>query len=170
MLSTLKLREILTLGDKSDENAQLVATANGAKRPWLTLNVRQNFSAMKKSILPVILALGISAQALAASNADYPPISFVGPGKAGSSVDKTQFLVLVVEQGFISHNSTPIPQGGVVSYINSALKVQGASFLGVHIRQGIKFGDVIKALDELRKTEAKSIGVSMVELAPGKEP
>jgi biopolymer transport protein ExbD len=125
---------------------------------------------MKKSLLSLILTLSISVQALAASDTDYPPISFVGPSKAGPSIDKTQFLVLVVEQGFISHNSTPIPQGGVVNYINSTLKAQGASFLGVHIRQGIKFGDVVKALDELRKTEAKSIGVSMVELAPGKEP
>jgi biopolymer transport protein ExbD len=125
---------------------------------------------MKKSILLLIFTLSLSAQGFAASDADYPPISFVGPGKAGSSVDKTQFLVLVVEQGFVSHNSTPIPQGGVINYINSTLKAQGASFLGVHIRQGIKFGDVVKALDELRKTNAKSIAVSMVELAPGKEP
>ena len=58
----------------------------------------------------------------------------------------------------------------MIGYVNETLKSKNASFLGIHIRQGIKFGDVVKALDELRKTDAKSIGVSMVELAPGKEP
>jgi biopolymer transport protein ExbD len=125
---------------------------------------------MKTHMLSIVLALGICGQVFAASNVDYPPITFVVPGGGGSPVDKTKFLILVVEPGFISHDSTPIPEGGVITYVNNALKVQGASFLGIHIRQGIKFGDVVKVLDELRKTQAKSIGVSMVELAPGKEP
>ena len=125
---------------------------------------------MKKSKLSLILAFVISTPAFAAANADYPPISFVAPSSGRSPVDKTQFLMLVVEPGFISCDGVAIPQAGVIGYVNGALKAKGASFLGVHIRQGIKFGDVVKALDELRKTEAKSIGVSMVELAPGKEP
>lgn len=100
----------------------------------------------------------------------YPPISIVIPGAGTSTVDKSQFLVLVVESKFISHEGTPIPSDGLISYINNTLKAQRASFLGVHIRQGIKYGDVVRALDELRKTEAKSISVSMVELPVGKEP
>jgi hypothetical protein len=125
---------------------------------------------MKKTILFILLALGVSAKVIAASSPEYPPITFVAPGAGSSNVDKSKFIILVVEPGFLSHNGIPIPQGGVVAYVNSTLKAQGATFLGIHIRQGIKFGDVLKALDELRKTDTKSIGVSMVELAPGKEP
>ena len=125
---------------------------------------------MKPSILSVILALVICTPVFAAANADFSPISIIAPGAGGSPVDKTQFLILVVEPGFISCAGVPIPPAGVIGYVNETLKSKNASFLGIHIRQGIKFGDVVKALDELRKTDAKSIGVSMVELAPGKEP
>lgn len=125
---------------------------------------------MKKTILFAILALGFASHALASDKTDYPPISFVVPGVGSTPVDKTQFLTLVVEAGFITHSGTPIPSDGVVAYVNHALKAQGASFLGVHIRTGIKFADVVRALDELRKTDAKNIGVSMVELPLGREP
>jgi biopolymer transport protein ExbD len=126
---------------------------------------------MKRSLLPLLLvALGFSAEAFAASKVSYAPISFVVPGTSSVPVDTSQFLILVVERGFLSHNGSPIPDGGVVSYVNRALKEQGATSVGVHIRQDIRFGEVVQALDELRKTDAKSIGVSMAELAPGKEP
>lgn len=125
---------------------------------------------MKNPILSFVLVVFVSASPLVAANADYPPISIVAPGSGKSPADKAQFLILVVEGGFISCEGVPIPQAGVVGYVNGALKAKGASILGVHIRQGTKYGDVVKALDELRKTEAKSIGVSMAELAPGKDP
>ncbi len=123
---------------------------------------------MKKTMLSAIVALGLVAPVLASGN--HPPISFVIPGGGSTAVDKSQFLVLVVDAGFVTHDGNPIPGGGLVAYVNNVLKAQGASYLGIHIRQGIKYGDVVRALDELRKTEAKSIGVSMAELAPGREP
>lgn len=124
---------------------------------------------MKTTLLSTILVLGFSVPALAASTADHPPISFVVPGSSSTPVDRSQFLFLVVEAGFISHDGSPIAAEAVTDYINNALKEQGATKLAVHIRQGIKYGDVVQALDLLRKTEAKSIGVSMVELAPGRD-
>lgn len=124
---------------------------------------------MKTILLSTILFLGVSS-ALAASSADHPPIAFVVPGASTTPVDRSQFLFLVVEAGFISHEGQPITAEAITDYVNNALKAQGATKLAVHIRQGIKFGDVVQALDLLRKTEAKSIGVSMVELAPGREP
>ena len=57
---------------------------------------------MKPSILSVILALVICTPVFAAANADFPPISIIAPGAGGSPVDKTQFLILDVEPGFIS--------------------------------------------------------------------
>ena len=42
----------------------------------------------------------------------------------------------------------------------------GASYA----REGIKYGDLVKAIDALRKTDAKDIAVSTVELAMGREP
>ena len=125
---------------------------------------------MKKALPVGILAFLISLTALAAAGPDYPPISIIPPSSGNSTIDKTQFLILVVEPGFISCDGVRVPPAGLIGYINGALKAKGASFLGVHIRQGIRFGDVVKVLDELRKTDAKSIGVSMVELSPGKEP
>lgn len=124
---------------------------------------------MKTTLLSAILALGVSGHALAASAADYPPISFVVPGGSNTQVDKTKYLFLVVETGFISHESNPIAAETVSEYINNTLKARDATMLAVHIRQGVKFGDVVQALDLLRKTHAKSIGVSMVELPHGKE-
>src|SRR4051812_5695732 len=75
--------------------------------PGFIFNVPQNSLPMKKSILSVILAVVISGPVFAAANTDYPPISIVAP-TGGSSVDKKQFLMLVVDAGFISCDGTAI--------------------------------------------------------------
>jgi biopolymer transport protein ExbD len=124
---------------------------------------------MKPILFSTILILGLSVPALATGTADHPPIAFVVPGASSTPIDRSQFLFLVVEAGFISHEGQPIAAEAVTDYINNALKAQGATKLAVHIRQGIKYGEVVQALDLLRKTEAKSIGVSMVELATGRD-
>jgi biopolymer transport protein ExbD len=124
---------------------------------------------MKKTTL--LLALTLALSSVFAAGADYPPISMIPPSSGKAPVDKSQFLLLVIEPGLVvSHEGVPIRTDGVISYVNGALKAKGASLLGVHIRQGIKYGEVVRILDDLRKTDAKSIGVSMVEIAPGKEP
>ncbi len=125
---------------------------------------------MKKSILIAMIAIGLCADLLAADTKDYPQISFVLPGSSGVTVSRDQFVSLVVEAGFISHDEKPIPADAVVAYVDNALKAQNASYIGVHIREGIKFGEVVKALDVLRRTSAKSIGVSMIELRSGRTP
>jgi hypothetical protein len=63
-----------------------------------------------------------------------------------------------------------VPDDGLVEYVNNVLKVKGVSYLAVYVREGVKYGDVMKAIDALRKTTAKDIGVSTVELANGREP
>ena len=125
---------------------------------------------MKAPIRFVLLGICLFAGALAAERAAHPPISFVLPGSGSSTVDRTQFLIVVVEPGFLSHENTPLPSDSVIAYINNALKAQGASYLGIHVRQGVRFGDLVRALDELRKTDAKSVGVSMSELPVGRDP
>jgi biopolymer transport protein ExbD len=125
---------------------------------------------MKKSILLSLVVIGFCASLFADEKKNYPQISFVLPSSSGSSVSRDQFITLVVEQGFISHEEKPIPADAVVAYVDNALKAQNASYIGVYIREGIKFGDVVKALDVLRHSTAKSIGVSMAELSSGKRP
>ena len=125
---------------------------------------------MKKSLLIAMIAIGLCADLLADGAKAYPQISFVLPGSSSGSVSRDQFVTLVVEAGFISHEDKPIPADAVVTYVDNALKAQNASYIGVHIREGIKYGEVVKALDVLRRTAAKSIGVSMIELRSGRTP
>lgn len=125
---------------------------------------------MKKPVLLTLLAIGLCAELPAAEKNNYPQISFVLPGSSGSTVSRDEFITLVVEPGFISHDDKPIASDAAVTYVDNALKAQNASYIGVYIREGIKYGEVVKALDVLRKTAAKSIGVSMIELAAGRRP
>jgi hypothetical protein len=125
---------------------------------------------MKKLLMLVFIAIGLCADTLAADRTDYPPISFLTPGGGKSNIARDQYVMLVVEAGFISHDNSPIPSDAVVAYVNNLLKAKNAAYLGVHIRTGIKYGEVVRALDALRMTAAKSIGVSMIELSVGRDP
>lgn len=125
---------------------------------------------MKKTLLIAFITFGLCADLLAAEKKDHPQISLVLPSGSEGSISRDQFVTLVVEAGFISHEDKPIPADAVVAYVDNALKAQNASYIGVHIREGIKYGDVVKALDVLRHTTAKSIGVSMIELPSGRTP
>lgn len=125
---------------------------------------------MKKSLLLSLLAIGFCTTLLGEEPKNFPQISFVLPSTGGTPISKDQFVTLIVEAGFISHDDKPIPAEAVVAYVDNALKAQNASYIGVYIREGIKFGEVVKALDVLRHTTAKSIGVSMAELSSGRRP
>jgi len=125
---------------------------------------------MKTPMKFLLLTLASFAHAAPTPAVDLPPISFVLPGAGASTIDRSQYIILVVEAGFISHNGSPIPHDGVISYVNAALKAEGAAFVGIHVRPGITFGEVVRAFDQLRQTNARSIGVSMVELPVGREP
>jgi biopolymer transport protein ExbD len=120
--------------------------------------------------LIILFAIGLCADVLAEEKKEYPHISFVGPGGGKDPVSRDQFVILVIEGPFISYDTNPIPSAGVVEYVNNLLKVKNVSYIGVHTREGIKYGDVVRAIDTLRKTNAKEVGVSMIELPVGREP
>lgn len=123
---------------------------------------------MKKHIILVVFALGLGVSVFAAET-NYPPITFMPPPHQPRPMSNDQFVVLVVEGDSISYDKNPVPRGAVVDYVNDLLKRKGVSNLAVHIREGVKFGDMVKALDALRHTKAQSISVSMVPLPIGRE-
>jgi hypothetical protein len=125
---------------------------------------------MKYHIFIAFVAIGLCASLIAGEKTDYPRISLVGPGSGKSPINRDQFVMLVVEGPYISFEKNPIPANGVVEYVNKLLKVKGVSYLGIYTRKGIKYGDLIRAIDVLRKTDARDIGVSMVEIPDGREP
>lgn len=120
--------------------------------------------------LIALFALGLCSAVRAEDKPAYPNIAFVGPGSGKTTISRDQLVLLVVEGPFISHEGKPVPSAGIVDYVNSLLKIKNVSYLGVHSREGVKYGDVIRAIDVLRKTNAKDIGVSMIELPAGREP
>ena len=124
---------------------------------------------MKCRLLIAAFALGLGAELLAGENSHYPTISMVGTGTSKNPTPKEELVILVVEGRVISHDAKVIPEAGLVDYVNSLLQVKKASYIGVYAREGVKYGDVIKALDSLRKTDAKDIGVSMSELPANRE-
>lgn len=124
---------------------------------------------MKKLLLLATLAVGLGASSLMAAEGNFARISFVAPGPGNSTVDPSQFVTVIVEGPYITHDKTPLLAEGEVEYLDKMLKNQGASYIAVHIRQGVKYGDVIRALDTLRRTTAKNIGVSMIEVPASKD-
>ena len=123
-----------------------------------------------RTLLMAVLSVGLCADVIGAENSTYPNIAFVGPGSGKQTISRDQFVLLVVEGPFISFESQPIPSTGVVDYVNNLLKIKNVSYIGVHSREGVKYGEVVRAIDVLRKTNAKDIGVSMIELPAGREP
>ena len=124
---------------------------------------------MKRLILMTVLAVGLCADGLAAAKTEYAQISLCAPGSSKNPVPKNEVLVLVIEGPMLSYDAKPIPAAGVVETVNDLLKINPASYIGVYTREGIKYGDVVRALDVLRQTTAKNIGVSMSELPAGRE-
>jgi biopolymer transport protein ExbD len=125
---------------------------------------------MKIRLLIALLALGLCTDALAEEKREYSRISFVAPASNANPVKRDKFVLLVIEGPVITADATPIPNGAVVSHVNGLLKAKGVSYVGVHIREGVKYGDVVRALDTLSQTDAKNIGVSMTELPLGVNP
>jgi biopolymer transport protein ExbD len=124
---------------------------------------------MTKYIILPLLVLAVGANAFADGRKDYPPIALVVPGGSGSSTSPDQVIFLVIEGPFVSHEKRPVPSDEVIAYVDTALRAQGASYVGVHIREGVRYGDVVRALDALRLTSAKSISVSLAELPIGRD-
>ena len=125
---------------------------------------------MKNRLLLILLALGLGTGGLAQADSELPHLALVGQSGSKSPIDRDKLVFLVVEGPFLSYEKNPIPEGGVVEYVNTLLKNKNVSYVGVYGREGVKYGDVVRALDVLRKTNAKDIGVSMVELPAGRNP
>jgi biopolymer transport protein ExbD len=128
-----------------------------------------SMKSIKYPLLLAVLAIGFCAAVRADDKSDFPRISFVGPG-TGHAMDPSQYIKLVVEGATLSFEKNPVPEAGEVDYVNDLLKIKNVSMIAVFTREGIKYGDVVRAIDLLRKTNAKNVGVSMVQLAPGREP
>lgn len=124
---------------------------------------------MKHYVLLAVLAFGVGATVRAEEAKEYPRISFVGQGR-GNPPAPDQYIKLVVEGPYLTFEKNQVPESGAVDYVNNVLKIRNVSFIAVFTREGVKYGDVIKAIDVLRKTTAKNVGVSMIQLAPGREP
>jgi len=112
----------------------------------------------------VILGLLFSTSVFAEEATRYPEVSFCLPSKSKVTLTKDQYVTLTIEGPVLAYEGDVIQPAEVVSYVNHLLETKKVSYIGVHIREGTTFGEVVGAIDVLRKTNAKSIGVSVVEL------
>jgi biopolymer transport protein ExbD len=125
---------------------------------------------MKHRILLAVLAVGLGSALFADESRTYAAVSLCGPGGGTNPIKRSEYIVLVVEGPNLFFETTPVPSGHVVEYVNNLLTAKNVSYIGVYAREGTKYGEVINAIDQLRATNAKNIGVSMTELPFGREP
>lgn len=133
----------------------------------------QRFKIMKPMtyrLLLAVFAIALCADLHSAEKREFPQVSLIGPGASTTPANRDEFILLVVEGPHLTYESNMVPTTGVVDYVNNLLKVKKVSYIGVYTREGVKYGDLVRAIDLLRQTDAKSIGVSMKELPAGKEP
>jgi biopolymer transport protein ExbD len=125
---------------------------------------------MKKFMVSVIISIGLISGAFAQSQRDtHPPISLMAPSSGSTQTNESKFVVLVIESAHISHEGAPISAEGLVAYLNATMSTEEAPYLAVHIREGITYGDFVNAVDVLRKTNTKSISISLKEVPRGRE-
>lgn len=124
---------------------------------------------MIRKVFMVVAAIGLCADVLAEVKRDFANVSMCSPGPSKNPVSRDELVLLVVEGPQLSSDSTPIPELEVIERVNAMLRAKNASYIGVYTREGVKYGDVIRAIDMLRRTDAKNIGVSMAELPQGRE-
>ena len=125
---------------------------------------------MKKFIVSAVLSIGLISGVFAQSPRDiHPPVSLVVPSSGSPKTNENKFVVLVIESAHISHEGAPISTEGLVAYLNATMSTEEAPYLAVHIREGITYGDFVDAVDALRKTNTKSISISLKEVPLGRE-
>ena len=125
---------------------------------------------MKRCIVGVVVSIGLISGAFTQSQRDvYPPVSLVVPSSGSAKVSPDKFVVLVIEPQQISHDGAPISADGLVAYLNATMSTEEAPYRAVHIREGITYGDFVNAVDTLRKTNTKSISISLREVHLGRE-
>ena len=124
---------------------------------------------MKTFVVLLLFGLGALSVVLAQDRKTFPPITFQVPESNSAIASQGQFVVLVIESAYLSHNGIPIPTGRVIDYVNTTMVAQNAPYLTVHVREGITYANVVAALGDLSKTETKGIALSMAELPAGGE-
>lgn len=112
-------------------------------------------------ILSAVFAIGLCSSLLGQNQKEYAQVSFCVPGSSEHPMSRDQFVTLVIDGPVLMYESTPIPNDEVVAYVNKLLQMKGVAYIGLYIRDGTTYGDVIRAVDTLRKTNTKSIGVSV---------
>ena len=125
---------------------------------------------LKRIALGVFIAVtGIAARAQ--GSGEFASVSVTYPGKpTGHTLTKDEFVSLVVDGPTICHEGSAIPMEQVVSLVNGLLAEKKATYVGIYVRVGSKYGDVMRAVDLLRKTNARNIGVSSLEISGNREP
>lgn len=117
-----------------------------------------------------VLAVGLASPLFARSEQDRPQVTLCPPSNGKHPMPRDQFVTLVIEGAALFYDGKPIPHENTVEFVNELLKTNGVSYIGVYAREGTKFGDLVNAIDLLRETTAKNIGVSTLEMPTGLNP
>jgi len=120
--------------------------------------------------LSMIAVLSVFLSARAEDKHESPQVSLCGTSGYCLPARRESFVLLVLEEGALYWDKKPIPNAEVISYVNGLLKAKKVSIVGVYAREGSKFGDVVRAVDLLRGTNAEHIGVSISEIPYDREP
>jgi biopolymer transport protein ExbD len=124
---------------------------------------------MTYRLLMAVFAAGLGTGVLAADKSELARVAMCGPNKSVNPPGPEKYVMLVIEGPTLSYDANPIPAADVVDYVNQLLATKNVSEIGVYAREGTTYGDVVRAIDTLRATNAKNIGISMKELAFGRE-
>ena len=120
--------------------------------------------------LTIAVAVSSNLEARSEDKPEAPRVQLCSIGSNYVPARKEDFVLLVLEAGTLFWDKKPIPAEDVVSYVNGLLKQNKVSNIGVYVREGAKYGDVVRAVDLLKRTDAREIGVSSSEIPYGKEP
>lgn len=135
------------------------------RKPWANF-----MKPITYRIIAAVFAIGLCSPLLAEEQPAYPRVSLCGQGGSKNPTNRDEYIILVIEGPNLSYETSRIPGTDVVEYVNKLLEVKKVSYIGVYTREGTKYGDVIRAIDILRETQAKNIGISMTEIPVGREP
>ncbi len=103
-------------------------------------------------VAPIMFAQGEPAAA---------EVTFCTPGNSKNPLPRDQFVALTLDGPVLMYESDAVPNSDVVAFVNGLLETKHVTYVGLYIREGTSYGDVVHAVDLLRKTNAKSIGVSV---------
>jgi biopolymer transport protein ExbD len=122
-----------------------------------------------KLILVAVLAFGSVSGLLAQTSPHYAPVTLAVPSSGRPTTTPDQVVTLVIDHALVTYESNPVPYENVITFVDTLLANNKAANLLVYVRAGTKYGEAMTALDLLRQTRAKAIGISPTELPVGRE-